>query len=95
MEVERASSSLMTANATVQSLSLERDRLNAKVMALRPDGESLTKTQEELEAERGRVAELSDQLHSSEERHAAELENLCNSVQREVVAAVREYCRSD
>lgn len=73
LEVERASSSLMTANTTVQSMSLERDRLNAEVIALRSVGESLAQTREEMESKKGRVAELADQLHSSEQRHARNL----------------------
>lgn len=95
VEIDRASSSLVTANATVQSISLERDRLNVEVIALRPVEESLARVREELELERRKVAELTDQLRSSEQRHTTEVEDLRASIQSEVAAAVREFCRSD
>lgn len=95
VEIDRASSSLVTANATVQSISLERDRLNVEVIALRPVEESLARVREELELERRKVAELSDQLRFSEQRHATEVKDLRASIQSEVAAAVREFCRSD
>ncbi|XP_056693284.1 uncharacterized protein [Spinacia oleracea] len=95
LENERASSSLTIANANVQTISVERDNLASEVVALRLTGENLAKAQAEVEAERKRTEDLAEQLSFVEQRHADELAELRLSVQKEVAAAVREFCRSD
>lgn len=83
------------ANANVQSISLKRDILVNEVVALRPAGENLAKAQEELEAERKYTEELAEQLSLAEQRYTNELAELRRSIQKEVAAAVLEFCRSD